>query len=441
MVLRIISYSLYIILGIVPFSILRYYPFLNKLRIKNTSFWITFGAIVLFEIIWFIGVKEKGYMLGVYNSEVLRLGFYGVYLILSCIVIKEKFARHMFVWFISIIFSSTITAFARLINILSTNRTPYLSNNITMLIILPGFMILGFKFMKSVVIPVLYETSYYVCKLITILLANLFILGLISASEFTMNKIEPFALLGIRGIVAICGITICLIFRGNMKDQHKIFLLREEKQRQEALFAISKEQFSSLSEKIQQAKRDRHDLKHHFAAVQNYLASKDYEGLSQYMQEVDEILPADTILTFCNNQTTNVILSYYYDKSQRSGIPMDIRVKMSKEVGIAESELWVLLGNLLENALEGSLRIKEGKRQIKVNIELREGILAIVIDNCCNESTIRIMEQGFESSKNNSNCGNGITSISLLAEKYNGNATFEVKNGWFLSSVYLQLKS
>lgn len=438
-ILRSISYSLYIILGIVPFAILRYYPFLNKLRIKNTYFWITFASIVIFEAIWFIGIKENGHMLGVYSSEFVRMSFYGVYFILSCIVIKEKFARHVFVWCIIIIFSSTITAFTRLINILSTNRLPYLSNNITMLIILPGFMILGFKFVKSVVIPVLYETSYYVCKLITVLLANLFILGVICACELPMNQIEPVAVLGIRCIVTICGITICLIFSGNMKDQHKIFLLREEKQRQEALFAISKEQFSALSEKIQKAKRDRHDLKHHFAAVQSYLARKDYEGLSQYIEEADQILSVDTILTFCNNQTTNVILSYYYDKAKRNGIPMDIRVKMSKEVGIAESELWVLLGNLLENALEGSLRIKEGKRQIKVNIELREGILAIVIDNCCNESTIRIMEQGFQSSKNNSNCGNGITSISLLAEKYNGNATFEVKDGWFLSSVYLQL--
>lgn len=438
-VLRSISYSLYIILGIVPFAILRYYPFLNKLRIKNTYFWITFASIVVFETIWFIGIKENGHMLGVYSSEFVRMSFYGVYFILSCIVIKEKFARHMFVWCIIIIFSSTITAFTRLIGTLITSKVPYLTNNIAMLIILPVSIILGFKFIKGVVIPVIYETSYYVCKLITVLLANLFILGVICACELPMNQIEPIAVLGVRCIIAICGVTICLIFRGNMQDQQKIFLLREEKQRQEALLAMSKEQFLALSEKIEKAKRGWHDLKHHLAAVQNYIARKDYDGLSQYIEKASQILPPDTILTFCNNQTTNVILSYYYDKSQKSEIPMDIRVNMSKEVSIPEAELWVLLGNLLENALEGSLRIKEGKRKVKVKIALREGILAIVIDNCCNENTIRIVEQGFQSSKDDLNCGNGLASISLLAEKYAGNATFEVKDGWFQSSVYLQV--
>lgn len=430
--------ALYVILGIVPFSVLRYYPFRQKLRLKQGLFWCLYAGIVLMETVWFIGIEGHGTVLGVSDGELLRLIFYGVHLLLSCLVIAERVEKHLFVWCMNFIFSSTLTAFTNLAEAVAHQPTPHLAGNLAMLVLLPPFMALGFRFMRRTILPLLEHTGRRTGRLITAMLLVILAMGLVTTRELPFEQIAPLRLFFLRLTASLGGVSACLIFKSMVDEQQKILLLQQEHQQQETLLAISKEQFSALSGKIEEAKRARHDLKHHFTAIQSYLSQKDYDGLSAYVTEEEKSLPPARVLAFCDNRIINMVLSHYYDRAEAEGIPMEIMAAVPEGIVFPHTDTWVLLGNLLENALEGSLRITGGPRQIKVKIIYKGNFIYLSIGNRCNEAALIKTPSGYRSVKGGENCGNGLPSVSLLAEKHNGMADFEVKDGWFWASVFVQ---
>ena len=57
---------------------------------------------------------------------------------------------------------------------------------------------------------------------------------------------------------------------------------------------------------------------------------------------------------FCENQSVDNVIGYYYALAQKEEIPFDARVDLPKELSVDEMDLCLILSNLLENALEAS---------------------------------------------------------------------------------------
>jgi sensor histidine kinase regulating citrate/malate metabolism len=104
-----------------------------------------------------------------------------------------------------------------------------------------------------------------------------------------------------------------------------------------------------------------------------------------------------------------------------------------------ESDLCIIIGNLMENAAEACARMTEEKeRFVHVNSVLQHGVLTIVVDNSY-EGELRKKGGVFLSSKRDEE-GIGLSSVSTVAEKYDGNAQFEEKDGVFQASVYVRVE-
>ena len=72
-----------------------------------------------------------------------------------------------------------------------------------------------------------------------------------------------------------------------------------------------------------------------------------------------------------------------------------------------------------------------------MNSRFSNGVLTIIMDNSC--SAVHIQPDGTFSSLKKGG-GMGLNSIRSVAKKYDGYSCFEVKDGVFLSSVYLKLE-
>lgn len=97
----------------------------------------------------------------------------------------------------------------------------------------------------------------------------------------------------------------------------------------------------------------------------------------------------------------------------------------------------LVLSNLLENALEASLRTAPARRQIKVTAYLHaERLLLIEVENAF-DGEIREKDGVFRSSKRKGN-GVGIQSVRHIAEKTGGASTFAYQDGRFSARVMLR---
>jgi sensor histidine kinase regulating citrate/malate metabolism len=83
--------------------------------------------------------------------------------------------------------------------------------------------------------------------------------------------------------------------------------------------------------------------------------------------------------------------------------------------------LVIILGNLLENALEACYKVEPGKRYIKVDITYEKGVLHICIKNSCISEKRRGRDGAFFTTKEDKeNHGIGLSSVKKAVKYYDG---------------------
>ena len=102
-----------------------------------------------------------------------------------------------------------------------------------------------------------------------------------------------------------------------------------------------------------------------------------------------------------------------------------------------DSDLSVIFGNLLENAVEACDRMTEGDKFISLSSSLQNGLLAVTMDNSF-DGNFRKEGDRVRSSKRD-DFGIGLASVRSLAQKAGGDARFEANGNVFLSSVYVRI--
>lgn len=203
----------------------------------------------------------------------------------------------------------------------------------------------------------------------------------------------------------------------------------------EHLVKVQAEQYALIQSRIEETRRARHDLRQHWSALKGCIDSKDQNALIDYVNNYGESLPSESVSVFCKNYAVNAVLNFYAEKTVQMNVAMDISFQMGEKMIILEPEFCVLLGNLLENALD-SCADSDNDCSIRVSArQISASMVTLTVDNTSplppdmqGENLYSSKLEGF---------GIGTASVRLIAEKYNGDARFEWKEGVFYASVML----
>ncbi len=211
---------------------------------------------------------------------------------------------------------------------------------------------------------------------------------------------------------------------------------KEQLRSLQQLNQLQNDNYLMMKSRIQETARARHDLRHHLRAIQNYITGNDLNSLKKYIEELGESLPPDTPLSWTHNPAVDAVLGFYTQKAYSLGIPLEISFHTSEKPVIPEHEFCVLLGNLLENAMEACNALPPEECEIRVNArQIGESMLVLTVDNTSPVAPA-ITDAGILSSKH-SGLGIGTESVRLTASRYHGDARFEWKDGIFYASVTL----
>lgn len=196
-------------------------------------------------------------------------------------------------------------------------------------------------------------------------------------------------------------------------------------------------QYENLTERIEDARRARHDLRQSLAVIQGFVQSNDHKGLLKYLESYMAALPSDSPLLYCENPAINALIVYYSDLAQNHNIPFEADIDYPSNITLSDTDAVVLLGNLLENALEANICQVIEKSFVCLHIKKLHGMLIITLDNSC-KGNIHKEGEDFISSKNFQK-GIGTASIRKIVSKYNGILKFHYENNQFHASVMLHL--
>lgn len=217
-------------------------------------------------------------------------------------------------------------------------------------------------------------------------------------------------------------------------ERTRMLGLEAENQR----LAMQTAQYESLKGRMEETRQARHDLRQHLRLMQSYLDSKNETALREYMKEYGQTLPADNGIRYSENTVTDTVVRYYAELAQALEISFDARMEFPAELNLPDPDLCVILGNLLENALDSCKKHQSEAPYIRMGGKLvGTQMLTIIVDNCPADQP-KWKNDMIISTKRNT-AGTGTASIRSIAKRYDGEARFEWKDKIFSASVVINL--
>ena len=209
-------------------------------------------------------------------------------------------------------------------------------------------------------------------------------------------------------------------------------------QQENHFLSLQQARYENLCSAIEEARQARHDIRHHFLQLSSLAEKGDLEKIKEYLSNANSKIP-DYNLHFCENQAADSVISHYAALAKRENIPFQAKADLPAHISIDQIDMCLVLSNLLENALEASLKAKSSNRRIHAEVYLHhKHLLLIQVENTF-EGKIQEKNHIFQSSKRPGN-GVGIQSVRHIAEKNGGDSSFTYENGVFTAKIMLRIQ-
>lgn len=182
----------------------------------------------------------------------------------------------------------------------------------------------------------------------------------------------------------------------------------------------------------------RHDMKNYLGCVGTMLHNEKYIEAKNYLDSLFEnklSFGKQYILT--ENDAVNAIMNSKMSICEEQGIKMDYQISGSLNL-FSELDLSVLLGNLLDNAIEACMKV-ENTPKIDIKIYNERNYLVINVANSIKESVLEHNPNLHSTKKDTSKHGFGTVSIKDIVKNHNGMIRFYEKNNHFITDIWLKL--
>lgn len=437
-----------------PFAVLCFYPFDGYYRLTRKR---TILNTVLLLIGLGIFFSVSGMLIAAHTPnthfrfQMVNLVFY--FCLIPCFVwylyaIKAVWQQKFFVFFYTLTCALILVSICNcIVSYIYTywddpyqDNLPYYNKEhldwLLTVIVLPLYLLI----IKKFYLPIRDSLDSKEAGSLSFLSLFLFIL-LSSGLSFIGAKYiyeNPMSLFLYAALLIAVFVIYIIIFRMLYLSHERVLLQQENIQAQHQM-ELRDEQYHRITETIQGTRRLRHDIKHHILMVQSLLSEGDIAKAEAYLNEYLDTVNQYAVMNLCSNLIVNMIVSHYYAQANENGIDFTVRINVPKELPIQDSDLSVLLGNLLENAITAVSSAPMNQCKIDLNMIIAGKTLVVTVDNGFG-GELSYENGEYQSTKPNHRAF-GLKSITAIAEKYNGHAEFTHEDMIFHSSVMLELIS
>lgn len=201
---------------------------------------------------------------------------------------------------------------------------------------------------------------------------------------------------------------------------------QERLERASQLASLRETYYQSLQQQETQVRRLRHDLRNHLTVLQGLLeAGKTHQALDYLHQMCGSpaLQPGGRI---CENETANVVLSAKREELERQGIAADFEVSLPEKLPVADTDLCALLGNALDNAMEGVQGVSDPRVTLRCKAD--KGLFMLRVLNPVGGT----VHPDLSTTKANKQAhGFGLPGMEEIAQRYHGTLEAGVRNGRF----------
>ena len=279
-------------------------------------------------------------------------------------------------------------------------------------------------------------------KYSNVLLVGIVVYAASLAADRIWKLYEPiiggwFMELGSAVLVFSVGLTVWM----ELANAYRFHLTYGEYSRQmEQKLQMQKQHYEELTAKMDEISRMRHDMRHHMRALMSYAQQGKYQELMKYLQEYASVMTEEEkVVCYCRNMAVDAVIHFYAGELRQRGISFEYDMMLPQNIGITDTDLCKIYGNLLENAVDAVKELPpESHPYVKVLTKIKNKKLLIEISNPYSNE-IQRKENGFYSTKHKG-FGIGTASVTEVVQRIGGYVAFSTEEGIFKVNIFLPAK-
>ena len=250
-------------------------------------------------------------------------------------------------------------------------------------------------------------------------------------------------------IGAICNVAILMLsmyinMLQEKDDKEKLLLERNQLlEEQDKLIKVKEaekyQSYQKSKEAEEKMRRINHDLNHHF----NYLLAcgEDVGKIQEYIKnlkgEVNEVAKYfDT-----GSSIVDLILQEQYEKAEKLGIKLMVVGGFEEELKVEPAVLSVILGNLLNNAVEGASKTKSEYKNINVTFyQEPKKEFYLEVSNTADIDNLKMKDGVLETTKEDKSLhGIGLKSVRKAVRENKGTMRINTENNMFVVEIHIPI--
>lgn len=200
---------------------------------------------------------------------------------------------------------------------------------------------------------------------------------------------------------------------------------------------IVKVRYQELEEAVSKNRQLVHDINNHLMVLQEYARIDNNKNIYQYVNEMRTQYEVTSQKRWTTQPVIDFILNQKKMEAEQKKVSFEIKAEKGICMPVSESEICVVLGNLLDNAIEAAGKVEKNLGWIKVLIGKQNEMIFFKIENSF--LTEPILKNGeYITTKENKNAhGYGIKSVKRIIKNCDGTISFEAKNRTFSVRIIL----
>ena len=159
----------------------------------------------------------------------------------------------------------------------------------------------------------------------------------------------------------------------------------------------------------------RHDYRHHIQTMKVHAANGEYDEIDRYLDMLDDDLTNVETVIRTGNRMADAILNSKLSLAMEKHIQVKADARIPVTLSVSELDLCIIIGNLLDNAIDACMELPAERRLIRIYMEMKGNFLYLSLLNTAGG----MKKRSFFTTKGEGH-GFGISRIDAIVKKYGG---------------------
>ena len=232
------------------------------------------------------------------------------------------------------------------------------------------------------------------------------------------------------GIAALIFVLLEYLLQRIMKREEDKTIIYQNK--------LMKQQMDEIENIYMTMRGWRHDYHNHLQSLKGYLSLNKVDQMKNYLNELETDLDSIDTLYHSGNLQLDSILNAKLAIAEKGQIRIHCDASIPPQLHVSDLDLCVILGNLLDNAIESCRKIKNpDERFIRVYIGILKKQLYISITNATSETVKQRTDHYFTTKRGDH--GHGLKRVDQVVKKYDRYLNRQNEPGVFATEIILPL--